>query len=150
MSNTTNNTEQAPQAAGPLGHIHDVDVLLPYYSELKQTHDNYAEAVKKLKRDMEVAENRIASLTLHGDAQSVTLPQGKIEIKHQEVFNCTDWDAFYQWVAKDPINRLTGFLQKRLGSTALKKFMSDSAGQLPDGVKAETISKIKITLNKPE
>lgn len=133
-----------------IGQMADVSQIIQYHKQLTEYREQLNRSLKETEAFMKECERVAASVALSTEGQTEAIyPQAKVVIESRTVFNATDWDKFYLWVAEDPANRMSGYIQKRLGSTEMKNHLKNN-GELPPGIAEAIVTDTKIKHTKPK
>jgi hypothetical protein len=110
---------------------------IAFAREVKKA-DDEAKAIKAAedelaKRIARALRKQLGGSKISGDVGTFSPGTGR-------VFTVTDWEAFYEHIAKEDAFEL---LQKRIGEGAMKEL--DAKGELPPGVKGDDIFTYSLT-----
>lgn len=131
----------------PLANLTCLHTLFLYHKQLSEQAAAVAKTVAQIRKLKDACEGRIAALSLpEGTMKTQYVDLGSVELDNSDVYNVQDWDAFYQWVSVDPMNRMPGYLHKKVGTTAMRKRVREGE-PLPPGVTQAFKSKIIIKHN---
>lgn len=132
-----------------IGDIESADDLLRHHATLENYLEQVSAQAKNVRRVLKQLETLAAEAAFSNGQTTAAFNHGDVMLKEKTVFEVNDWESFYAWIAEDPLNRMTGFLHKREGSTAIGKHQSDH-GSLPPGTAERLITDIVIKSRLPE
>jgi adenosine deaminase len=91
----------------------------------------FEEQDQKLKAKMERLEAEMLKFLQENNTDSVKTQSGTFYRQEEVTPTGSDWDAFYQWVAK---NDAFDALERRIKKTFIKEYMEMHDGAIPPGV----------------
>lgn len=115
----------------------DISKLVRVHLKIRDKRSELKRAFEASDADLKAQQARLEAEMLRllnaAGGNSVNTDEGTIYRQEVVKPSCSDWDAFYRWVAKT--NNFEA-LQKRLTVKFIEDFMEANSGALPPGVNA--------------
>lgn len=143
------NNAERDQWLSVIGDIESADELLKHHAILNDYLEQVSAQAKNVRRVLKQLETYAAEAAFTDGQNTAQFNHGDVFLKEKTIFEVSDWEAYYAWIAEDPMARMTGFLHKREGSTAIGKHKSDN-GSLPPGTAERLITDVVVKSRLPE
>lgn len=132
-------SDAAPEKMHPLAVAELVTAGIVYQSFVRQR-DELAAKLKVVEDEMQKRREQLLTSMIAAGVNTIGNEAIDIQITHKRVYSVTDWNAVY-----DRIRARGEFdlLHKRLATLAVAE--RESAGDLPEGIRAVVLNDIKVT-----
>lgn len=137
------NDAERDQWLSSIGDIESADELLKHHATLEEYLGTLTAQAKNVRRVVKMLETLAAEEALSDKQRDASFDHGTVKLEEKQIFNVIDWDKYYAWIAENPIDRMTGYLHKREGSTAIGKHLAEH-GELPPGCEERVVTEVKV------
>lgn len=118
-----------------------MDALCDLYVKYRDEKSGLAQQIKEIDNDMSVIEALLVGNLQKMGVESAATSKGTAYITEKVYYKITDWPGYFEFAKQAG----EAFLQKRVGSNAVKEF-KDQNGQLPPGL--EEVAEISVNVRR--
>jgi hypothetical protein len=109
----------------------DVQRIMHAYMAIRAKRAELSKQDTELKEQQEKLSNAMLKLMQDQNVSSLRTDLGNVYKQEEITPACSDWDAFYRWVAE---NNTFEALERRIKKDFVKEYMASNEGALPPGV----------------